>query len=45
MKITFDLYSSNGYVSRNTLDEKAFEEFRKIAESLKQSVRVWSVKE
>ena len=45
MKITFDLYGSNGYVSRNTLSAEEFAEFRKIAEELKQSVRVWSVKE
>jgi hypothetical protein len=45
MKITFDLYGASGYLSRNTLGAEEFAEFRKIAESLKQSVRVWSVKE
>jgi len=45
MKITFNLYGGSGLISQNTLSVEAFAEFRKIAESLKQSVRVESVNE
>jgi hypothetical protein len=43
MKITFNLYSASGLESKNTLSAEKFAEFRKIAESLKQSVRIVSV--
>lgn len=43
MKITFNLYGGSGLLSTNTLSAEDFAEFRKIAESLKQSVRVVSV--
>lgn len=43
MKITFNLYGGSGFISQNTLDAEQFAEFRKIAESLKQSVRIESV--
>jgi hypothetical protein len=43
MKITFNLYSGSGLESQNTLSAENFAEFRKIAESLKQSVRIVSV--
>ena len=45
MKITFNLYGGNGLLSQNTLNAEDFAEFRKIAESLKQSVRVVKVSE
>jgi hypothetical protein len=45
MEITFNLYGGNGLISQNTLSAEAFAEFRKICESLKQSVKVMSVKE
>jgi hypothetical protein len=45
MKITFNLYGGNGLISTNTLGVEEFAEFRNIAESLKQSVRVESVNE
>jgi hypothetical protein len=43
MKITFNLYSGSGLESTNTLNAEEFAEFRKLAESLKQSVRIVSV--
>lgn len=43
MEITFNLYSGSGFESKNTLSAEEFAEFRKIAESLKQSVRIVSV--
>ena len=43
MKITFNLYSGSGLESTNTLNAEDFSEFRKIAESLKQSIRIKSV--
>jgi hypothetical protein len=43
MKITFNLYGGGGWLSRNTLSAEDFTEFRKLAESLKQSVRVEKV--
>jgi len=43
MKITFNLYSGSGLESQNTLTVENFAEFRKIAESLKQSVKIVSV--
>jgi hypothetical protein len=43
MKITFNLYGGSGFISKNTLSAEDFAEFRKIAESLKQSVKVESV--
>lgn len=45
MKITFNLYGGSGFISKNTLSADAFAEFRAIAESLNQSVRVESVSE
>lgn len=44
MEITFNLYGSSGLISTNTLSAEKFNEFRKLAESLKQSVKVVSVK-
>ena len=43
MKITFNLYGGSGLLSQNVLGVEDFAEFRKIAESLKQSVRIVSV--
>lgn len=43
MKITFNLYSGSGLESTNTLSAEEFAEFRKLTESLKQSVRIVSV--
>ena len=43
MIITFTLYSSSGLVSTNTLSADDFAEFRTIAESLNQSVRIEKV--
>jgi hypothetical protein len=43
MKITFNLYGGSGFISKNTLDAEQFAEFRKIAESLKQSVKIEAV--
>lgn len=43
MKITFNLYGGSGLLSQNVLSAEDFAEFRKIAESLKQSVRIVSV--
>lgn len=43
MKVTFHLYSSAGLESKNVLTIEKFEEFRKLAESLKQTVRIVSV--
>jgi hypothetical protein len=43
MKITFNLYSGSGFESKNTLSAEDFAEFRKLAETLKQSVRIVSV--
>jgi hypothetical protein len=43
MKITFNLYGGAGFLSKNTLSAEEFAQFRKIAESLKQSVRIESV--
>ena len=42
-KITFNLYGGAGFISKNTLTAVEFAEFRKIAESLKQSVKIESV--
>jgi hypothetical protein len=44
MEITFNLYGANGLVSTNTLTADNFAKFCKIAESLKQTVRIKSVK-
>jgi hypothetical protein len=43
MRITFNLYSSAGLESKCTLTSEEFETFRKVAESLKQTVRIVSV--
>ncbi len=43
MKITFNLYSGAGLESKNTLSAEDFAEFRRVAESLKQTVRIVSV--
>jgi hypothetical protein len=43
MKITFNLYGGGGLISRNTLSAEDFAEFRKLAESLRQSVRIEQV--
>jgi hypothetical protein len=43
MKVTFNLYGSSGLISTNTLSAEDFAEFRAIAESLKQSVRIEKV--
>jgi hypothetical protein len=43
MKINFNLYGSNGYISNNTLDESEFERFRTIAESFKQTIKIEKV--
>ena len=43
MKVTFNLYGSAGFISTNTLSAEDFAEFRAIAESLKQSVRIEKV--
>lgn len=43
MEITFQLFSNAGLESKNTLSEEKFAEFRKIAESLKQTIRIVSV--
>jgi hypothetical protein len=43
MTITFTLYSASGLMSTNTLTAQEFAEFRVIAESLKQSVRIQKV--
>ena len=43
MKFTFNLYGGGGFISRNTLSADDFAEFRKLAESLKQSVRIEKV--
>ena len=40
MKITFNLYNSGGLVSQNTLSPQEFAEFRKLAESLKQTIKL-----
>lgn len=45
MLITFNLYGGSGFISKNTLSLEKFNEFRKLAEELKQSVRIESVKE
>jgi hypothetical protein len=45
MKITFNLYGGNGLLSQNTLSAEQFADFRKIAESLKQSVKIVKVSE
>ena len=43
MKVTFNLYGSSGLISTNTLTAEDFAEFRAIAESLKQTVRIEKV--
>lgn len=43
MNITFNLYGSIGFISTNTLSAEDFAEFRAIAESLKQTVRIEKV--
>lgn len=43
MNITFNLYGSVGFISTNTLSAEDFAEFRAIAESLKQTVRIEKV--
>jgi|APGre2960657404_1045060.scaffolds.fasta_scaffold386058_1 hypothetical protein len=43
MKITFNLYSGSGLESQGTLSAEDFAEFRKIAESFKQSLKIVSV--
>ena len=43
MQITFNLYNSSGLVSQNTLNAEDFAEFRKLAESLKQTVKLVKV--
>lgn len=43
MNITFNLYGSSGLISTNTLTAEDFAEFRAIAESLKQTVRIEGV--
>lgn len=43
MEITFNLYSGSGFESKNTLSAEDFNEFRRLAESLKQSVKIVSV--
>lgn len=43
MNITFNLYGSVGFISKNTLSAEDFAEFRAIAESLKQTVRIEGV--
>jgi hypothetical protein len=44
MKVTFQLFSSAGLESQNTLSLEDFETFRKVAETLKQTVRIVAVK-
>jgi hypothetical protein len=43
MKVTFNLYGACGFISTNTLSAEDFAEFRIIAESLKQTVRIEKV--
>ncbi len=43
MLITFNLYSSAGLESKNTLSFADFAEFCKVAQSFKQTVRIISV--
>lgn len=44
MQITFNLYGSSGFISRNTLSAEEFAEFRKIIEPLKQTVKIEAVR-
>jgi hypothetical protein len=43
MKITFNLYSEKVFLSQNVLSKEDFAEFRQIAESLKQTVKIVEV--